>query len=107
MRRSITSLASAIVPAEDSDAPDPSDEWIQRISRETGFTAESIAQLCAEVFASAIVRTGMRPALEDIVAAVEVTIHELGSCSLCDRSPPDTSTESGLPDPVLRAAERR
>ena len=71
-----TSLAYAIVPADDTDAPDPDDEWIQRISNETGFTAESIAKLCAEVFASAIVRTGVRPALEDIVAAVEVTIHE-------------------------------
>lgn len=76
MRSPITSLAYAVVPTEDSDAPDPSDEWIQRISRETGFTAESIAQLCAEVYVSAVVRTGARPALEDIVAAVEVTIHE-------------------------------
>ena len=76
MRNAVTSLAYAIVPAEDTDAPDPDDEWIQRISRETGFTADSIAQLCAEVFASAIVRTGVRPAIEDIVAAVEVTIHE-------------------------------
>jgi hypothetical protein len=76
MRNAITSLAYAIVPADDTDVPDPSDEWIQRISRETGFTAESIAQLCVEVFASALVRTGVRPALEDIVAAVEVTIHE-------------------------------
>lgn len=76
MRNALTSLAYAVVPADDSDTPDPSDEWIQRISRETGFTAESIAQLCAEVFASAVLRTGVRPALEDIVAAVEVTIHE-------------------------------
>jgi hypothetical protein len=76
MRGPITSLSFAVVPIDDSDAPDPSDEWIQRISRETGFTAESIAQLCAEVFSSALVRTGVRPALEDIVAAVEVTIHE-------------------------------
>lgn len=76
MRRSMTSLAFAIVPAEDTDAPDPSDEWIQRISRETGYSAESIAQLCAEVFATAISRTGERPALEDVVAAVETTIHE-------------------------------
>ena len=76
MRNALTSLAYAVVPADDSDTPDPSDEWIQRISRETGFTAESIAQLCAEVFASALVRTGVRPALEDIVAAVEATIHE-------------------------------
>jgi hypothetical protein len=76
MRSPVTSLAYAVVPANDSDAPDPSDEWIQRISRETGFTAESIAQLCAEVFASALVRTGVRPVLEDIVAAVEATIHE-------------------------------
>jgi hypothetical protein len=28
-------------------------------------------------------------------------VHELGSCSFCDKSPPDTSMESGLPDPVL------
>jgi hypothetical protein len=76
VRNAVTALAYAVVPTDDSDAPDPSDEWIQRISRETGFTAESIAKLCAEVFASAIVRTGVRPALEDIVAAVEVTIHE-------------------------------
>ena len=76
MRNAVTSLAYAVVPADDTDAPDPNDEWIQHISRETGFTAESIAQLCAEVFADAIVRTGVRPALEDIVAAVEVTIHE-------------------------------
>jgi hypothetical protein len=76
MRRSITALSSAIVPAEDTDAPDPSDEWIQRISRETGFSADSIAQICAKVFASTVARTGIRPALEDIVAAVEVTIHE-------------------------------
>jgi hypothetical protein len=76
VRNPITSLAYAIVPADDTDAPDPNDEWIQRISHETGFTADSIAQLCAEVFASAIVRTGVRPALEDIVAAVETTIHE-------------------------------
>ena len=76
MRNAVTSLAYAVVPADDTDAPDPGDEWIQRISRETGFTAESIAKLCAEVFASALVRTGVRPALEDIVAAVEVTIHE-------------------------------
>lgn len=27
--------------------------------------------------------------------------HELGSCSFCDKPPPDTSTESGLPDAVL------
>lgn len=30
-------------------------------------------------------------------------VHELGSCSFCDKSPPDTSTESGLPDAVLAA----
>ena len=76
MRNAVTSLAYAVVPADDTDTPDPSDEWIQRISCETGFTAESIAQLCTEVFASAIVRTGVRPALEDIVTAVETTIHE-------------------------------
>lgn len=76
MRRSITSLSSAIVPTNDVDTIDPSDEWIQRISRETGFTADSIARLCDEVFASALVRTGIRPAIEDIVAAVEATIHE-------------------------------
>jgi hypothetical protein len=35
-------------------------------------------------------------------------VHELGSCSFCDRSPPpDASTESGLPDPVLRALAQR
>jgi len=30
-------------------------------------------------------------------------VHELKSCSFCDKQPPNTSAESGLPDAVLAA----
>ena len=80
MKRSIsfsrTALAVSVVPINDIDTPAADDEWIQRISGDTGYTCESIAQLCAEVFASILIKTGCRPALEDVVAAVEVTMHE-------------------------------
>jgi hypothetical protein len=77
MRRGThSSLGFGVVPYADTERPDEEDPEVQRIARELGIDARFLADTAEQTALGIFNRTGERPPLEDVLAALEVTAIE-------------------------------
>lgn len=73
---SFTSLAFSVVPYADTDRPDEEDPEVQRIAESLGVSPTFVANTAEETAISIFRKTGTRPPLEDVLAALEVAAAE-------------------------------
>lgn len=76
MRRPQTSLGVGIVPYADTERPDEDDPEVQRVARALGLDPRFVADTAEETALGIYHRTGERPPLEDVLAALEVAAVE-------------------------------
>jgi hypothetical protein len=72
----VTSLAAGVVPYADTERPDEEDAEVQRIARALGVAPAFVANIAEETALGIFNRTGERPPLEDVLAALEVAAVE-------------------------------
>ena len=66
-----------ILPRDHVDRPDEDDPEVQRIAASLGLDPTFLANTAEEVMLAAFRRTGERAPLEDVLAALEVSIVEM------------------------------
>lgn len=71
-----TSLAFSVVPYADTERPDEEDLEVQRIAESLGVSPAFVANTAEETAIAIFRKTGARPPLEDVLAALEVAAVE-------------------------------
>jgi hypothetical protein len=72
-----TALGSGLLPYADTDRPDEDDPEVQRIALSLGIDPMFLANTAEETAITIFRRTGERPPLEDVLAALEVAAVEM------------------------------
>ena len=71
-----TSLGMGVLPFADTDHPDEDDPEVQRIAKSIGTSARVLANAAEEQLIAVFCRTGERPAMDDVLAMIEVEAFE-------------------------------